>query len=108
MPAGPLFSHTLLTRFNIRMPDRPKTSTDRLLHLRDLFKRYFRPSVASQTVQDFRWILFADPSTPSEFIRVLKRCRRTRPFDIGFAREFDPPQSIGGFVPLHKRPFLIP
>jgi hypothetical protein len=76
MRSGAPFSHVLITRFNIRVPcgERPTAewkppSKEWMLHRLDLFERYCLPSVASQSVQNFHWILLVDPNTPAEFMR---------------------------------------
>ena len=65
-PAGGPVRHFIITRFNLRgMEDTPSSAkmVDEayLAHRLELFERYCLPSVRSQTVQEFKWlVLFAD------------------------------------------------
>jgi hypothetical protein len=78
MPASPApgpplcpseLQHLILTRFNIWNPfsgsDDRRLSEDYLTHRLALFERYCLPSVAGQTCDAFRWVIFFDEETPS-------------------------------------------
>jgi hypothetical protein len=62
---------------------------DWLLHRTDLFERICFPSVASQTDQDFTWILWVDLETPSDVLHRLYRLQRQRHFEVNFISYFD-------------------
>ncbi|MGJ5642189.1 glycosyltransferase [Formosa sp. S-31] len=69
-----MFSHFLITRFNLRKEDW-KTNKNRVEVLTDewhrnrfkLFTNFCVPSVASQTNTNFTWLVFFDKSTTPEF-----------------------------------------
>ena len=67
-----MFSHYLITRFNIQKGglssygDIPQT--EKWLKRRfDLFEKYCFPSVVQQTVQNFTWIVLFNTETPPRF-----------------------------------------
>lgn len=66
--------HVILTRFNLPTPGPESLVRAREGWLReriDLFERYTVPSVARQSVQDFRWIVYLDPESPSWLVERL-------------------------------------
>jgi len=82
--------HFILTRFNLRLvelsadldSDKFGNKIDRdqwLVHRFELFERYCLPSMAAQANQDFRWFLFFDEATPSEFRERIERDRNSCP-----------------------------
>src|SRR5208282_1904259 len=83
------FSHVLLTRFNVRLssPETPP-SDDWIAHRLDLFQRYCVPSVASQTVQDFRWIVLIDSRTSMATRKTILLNRKIQPFELCELEEF--------------------
>lgn len=65
---GPTVGHVILTRFNLPSKGREQTvrSTAGWLETRlEMFDRTCLPSVLAQTVQDFKWLIFFDPDSPS-------------------------------------------
>ena len=82
--------HFILTRFNLRLvelstdldSDKFGNKIDRdqwLLHRFELFERYCLPSMAAQANQDFRWFLFFDEATPSQFRERIELARDSCP-----------------------------
>jgi GT2 family glycosyltransferase len=72
---SPTVDHVLLTRFNLPTPGPESLVRARDGWLRervDLFERYTVPSVARQTVSDFRWIVYLDPQSPSWLVERLR------------------------------------
>lgn len=62
--------HILFTRFNVPSGGREKkfrADSDWLENRFDLFDDYCFPSVVSQTMQDFKWLVFFDIETPPEY-----------------------------------------
>ena len=83
MPAGRDFVHVIMTRFNLATPGRESRIRLRpgwLAERFDLFERYCLPSVAAQTEQGFRWVIYFDVETPQEFRDRIEACRRVHPF----------------------------
>ena len=82
--------HMLLTRFNVQaFGDRPSPGLDWLLHRTDLFENVCFPSVASQTDQDFLWLLLLDVETPMSVLQRLFRLQVRRSFELRFVSHFD-------------------
>ena len=53
------FEHFVLTRFDVNLGDQSKYRTDEWFDNRlDLFERFTCPSIASQTEQNFTWVVF--------------------------------------------------
>ncbi len=66
--------HVLLTRFNVPTPGPESLIRAQEGWLRKrvaLFDRFCRPSVAYQDNQDFRWIVYFDPESPSWLLEWL-------------------------------------
>jgi hypothetical protein len=63
------FNHFFLTKFNVRsFPDlRPGCDPDWLANRFSLFDRYCFPSVRNQSNQNFKWLVFFDADTPTDF-----------------------------------------
>jgi GT2 family glycosyltransferase len=73
--AAPTVDHVLLTRFNLPTPGPESFVRAREGWLRervDLFERYTVPSVAGQSVSDFRWIVYLDPESPAWLVERLQ------------------------------------
>jgi len=66
------FQHLLLTRFNVQIFTGQGSDTAWLEHRFRFFERVCVPSVLSQTVLGFRWVLFCDAASPTW---VLDRLR---------------------------------
>lgn len=73
---NPIVSHFILTRFNVRLvfdmsardaPSGLGLDSGWLERRFALYERYCLPSVAAQTVRDFRWLVFMDEQTPSRY-----------------------------------------
>lgn len=79
-----MFTHVLMTRFNLATPGKElaiRTKPGWLEHRFALFETYCLPSVAAQTSSDFRWIVFFDKDTPEAFkTRVDRLSERGRLF----------------------------
>ena len=61
------YNHIILTRFNLETPGVERTFRERAGWLDrriDLFEKFCLPSVVSQTVKNFKWIIYADVRTP--------------------------------------------
>lgn len=86
--------HVLVTRFNLPTPGPESLVRAREGWLRDrveLFERYTVPSVAYQSVQSFRWIVYLDPQSPQWLLSRLQ-----------------PHIDAGRFVPLFRETVLWP
>lgn len=87
----PDFTHVLMTRFNLATPGRESAIRNRpgwLAQRFDLFERYCLPSVAAQTVRDFKWIIYFDKDTPEDFRARIERLREVFPFTPYFTGLF--------------------
>ncbi|WP_138433790.1 glycosyltransferase [Winogradskyella algicola] len=69
-----MFKHYLITRFNLKNKNWEVTKNNETLLTREwmkhrigLFSNFCLPSVASQTNTNFKWLLFFDTSTDSDF-----------------------------------------
>jgi hypothetical protein len=78
-----------------------------MTHRLDLFERYCLPSVASQSEQNFRWIVLVHPRTPAEFTRRLCGYTHHRHFDICRTSVLGAAAIRRYIRPFHDRPFLI-
>lgn len=101
--SGPKIHQLLLTRFNLRTAGvgySEDQSADWLEGRFDLFARYCAPSVASQTEEDFDWLIFCDEHTPPETLD------RIRAFDprIRIALFVYRPATPEGASPAAPRP----
>ena len=56
--------HFLLTRFNVRLADRPAATDQWLRDRLRLFTTFTVPSVHAQTCTDFRWLALCDEASP--------------------------------------------
>lgn len=64
---GPSIDHVLMTRFNVPTPGREGLirAQDGWLKSRiELFEKYCNPSIQSQTLQNFHWLIYFDPDSP--------------------------------------------
>jgi len=85
-------AHFLLTRFNVAAPGR-----EQAIRLRpgwldgrfELFRQYCLPSVASQTRQDFEWIVFFDDQTPEDYRSMISELQKLYPFRAEFTAFFE-------------------
>lgn len=88
------FTHAILTRFNVARPklqDPIRLDPRWLAERFDLFERYCLPSMAAQTSRDFRWIVYFDTDTPSQFHDRIEACRAVFPFTAYFTPVIDAP-----------------
>ncbi|HEX8393468.1 MAG TPA: glycosyltransferase [Longimicrobium sp.] len=76
---GSGLEHVVITRFNVRMASvvndkngQRVLTAEWLDHRIELFEGFCLPSLRSQTLRDFRWILLVDEGTPA---RILERLR---------------------------------
>ncbi len=64
-----LFSHFLITRFNLRMKHWLKTDEDVsawMDHRTQIFLKFTWPSVCAQTTKNFKWLILFDPATKED------------------------------------------
>lgn len=89
MKAPHIFSHFLLTRFNLALWRQDKLGrrvrTEGWQKERfALFERYCLPSVAAQTCKNFLWLVLFDENTPAEYRQRIagyrRRCAQLMPF----------------------------
>src|SRR5688500_5525371 len=80
---NPPFTHFLITRFNVPLEgweiDKSGYSTRDsawLMHRMDLFNKYCVPSIASQTQQNFSWLIYCDEATPAEMLEMISQSIR--------------------------------
>jgi hypothetical protein len=66
-----MFKHIILTRFNLRWITDEPPGVDWLRHRFKLFDRFCYPSVYGQVNQNFKWLVFFDEHTPSEFREMI-------------------------------------
>jgi hypothetical protein len=81
-----IFSHFLLTRFNVLLPGYTERDRAWLEHRFDLFARFCFPSVETQSCRNFRWLVFFDEALPYDFrIRVedFQRSTLFHPIYVG-------------------------
>lgn len=71
-------THFVVTRYNVGMYSRPDTANQLGLDPDDWMEERFRifsavtlPSLKAQSCQNFEWLLFTDPRTPSRFAGQL-------------------------------------
>lgn len=90
-----MFEHIILTRFNLQWIADEPPNIGWLRHRFQLFDRFCYPSVYGQTNQNFKWLVFFDEHTPSEFrerIEVYAKWENFIPvylarFDLRLVRE---------------------
>ncbi len=64
---GRLFTHMILTRFNLKLLE-VNTPDDEWLDRRlDLFEKICFPSIQAQSCQAFKWLVFFDDKTPARY-----------------------------------------
>ena len=71
-----MFTHALLTRFNLATPGREsaiRTKPGWLEERFALFETYCLPSVAAQTDRNFHWLIYFDEHTPDDFKARIDR-----------------------------------
>jgi hypothetical protein len=91
MSAKTDFIHVVMTRFNLATPGRESDIRNRpgwLAERFDLFERYCLPTMAAQTEQAFRWVIYFDEGTPAEFRARIEACRAVRDFTPYFTPLF--------------------
>jgi len=107
-----VFSHVLITRFNVRIQWQYTfrgCDPDWLAERFRLFDRYCFPSVVAQTNANFVWLVFFDAETPEPFRSRLHQYAQFEPFQPIFVREFSRDvfrEALAGLGYL-DRPFLI-
>ena len=84
-----VFSHIILTRFNVRWITDEPPGTEWLRHRFQLFDRFCYPSVYGQTNQNFKWLVFFDQYTPSEFVERIEVYAKWENFIPVYLRHFD-------------------
>jgi hypothetical protein len=83
--------HFVLTRFNIASPGREapiRNAPGWLARRFELFESYCLPSMAAQEPGTFRWLIYFDEQTPSEFRARIKAAQAVVPFDAIFVGPF--------------------
>jgi len=89
--------HYLITRFNVPVPNwaRDKagiTTLDEawMNHRITLFNTFCAPSVAGQTLKDFRWLIYCDRNTAKEFVDQINQSILMIPHaELRFVKDFD-------------------
>ncbi|WP_442678710.1 glycosyltransferase [Sphingomonas sp. ASY06-1R] len=84
--------HVVLTRFNIASPGReaPIRNSPGWLDRRfELFERYCLPSVASQSIDNFAWIIYFDHNTPERFRKRITSAQSEFNFTARYVEYFD-------------------
>lgn len=114
MRAGVDFRHVLMTRFNLATPGRESDLRNRpgwLQRRFELFERYCLPSVAAQTLKNFRWVIYFDENTPVDFRTRIEAARTVAPFTPYFTGLFPAsgwPRSLHELMPEAERtPWLL-
>ncbi len=79
-PSKPVFSHYLITRFNVPVADwsadKAGTATRDeawMAHRLRLFADFCVPTVSQQTVRDFTWMICLDAATPEATLDAIRR-----------------------------------
>ena len=110
MQVGTDFVHVILTRFNLATPGRESAIRNQpgwLAGRFELFERYCLPTLAAQTVRDFRWIVYFDEETPEPFRARIEACRRVADFHPYFTPMFPGehwPVSVNAVLGQGRRP----
>jgi hypothetical protein len=114
MRAGVDFQHVLMTRFNLATPGRESDLRNRpgwLTRRFELFERYCLPSVAAQTLKNFRWVIYFDEHTPEAFRARIEAARAVAPFTPYYTGLFPAegwPRSLHELTPEAERtPWLL-
>lgn len=82
------FAHFLLTRFNLREAGFELDDGWYTQRLR-LFEQFCLPSVKAQSNQDFRWLLFADQTTPDKYRPRIERYQSYANLQVQWLAGFD-------------------
>ncbi len=85
-----MLAHFMLTRFNVPTKGREAEFRARngwLARRFDLFETFCLPSIAGQTTYDFRWIIYFDSATPSEYRTRIQAAQHIFPFIALFREE---------------------
>lgn len=106
------FTHVIMTRFNMAMPQRDaiRKRPGWLESRFDLFERYCLPSVAAQTVRGFHWVIYFDIETPAPFRERIERCREEFPFIPFYTPHFEAegwPRSLKEIFGTYRTPWLV-
>ena len=91
-------SHFVLTRFNIASEGREeaiRNSPGWLERRFELFETYCLPSMAAQTINTFRWLIYFDEGTPQAFRERIARAQQVLPFEALFVGPFDMTMTKG-------------
>ena len=78
------FDHFLLTRFNLRIEGGSPASETWLRHRLHLFKTVCVPSVRSQSVRSFRWLVLCDAASERWFVEEIERLAKVADFEPVF------------------------
>lgn len=82
-------AHFIVTRFNLPTPgleQKLRASANWLEDRFRLFEQFCLPSVKSQTVRDFKWLIYFDPQSPDWAMDKI-RCHRAEEFYVPLFRE---------------------
>lgn len=71
MPTGERLQHVIITRFAVRLPDRPAPSPVWIEGRFDLLERFTAPSIRNQSMADFTWWMQCDIATEQSVIDRL-------------------------------------
>jgi len=108
--------HFLITRFNVAIPawERDKagmTTLDQqwMDHRMALFSNYCAPSVAGQTIHDFKWLIYCDPHTAATYIDAInKSIARVPNAEIRLVEDFDAlKKDVRQVVSTGSSPYII-
>lgn len=76
----PVPEHLIITRFSVRLSNRHELPSKSWVdHRLELLEAYCLPTIASQTLSEFRWLLLCDEGTHDESLQNLGRLLETIP-----------------------------
>ncbi len=81
--------HLIITRFNVNLSWAFRDDGEWIKRRIVLFEKYCLPSVKSQTVQDFKWLVFFDKNSPDYLVQAIEKYREYENFIPIFVEKFD-------------------
>lgn len=82
------YSHFIITRFNLKFPEKPGEKNNPaaripdkewLIQRTELFRKYCLPSVLNQTARNFRWLIYFDISTSLDSVQKFHELEKQSP-----------------------------
>ncbi len=75
------FQHIIISRFNLGLfGSHTKQDAENWMDYRlKIFDKYCYPSVASQTNQNFKWLILFDPDTPEKYKQIISKYEKVIP-----------------------------